>query len=49
MSFEQSNQAFIIAAYAMTWGVILGYMLYLVRRSARVAADEARVGRGEER
>ena len=39
MSFEQSNQAFIIAAYAITWGVILGYMLHLSRKSARVDRD----------
>ena len=49
MSFEQSNQAFIVAAYAITWGVILGYMLHLARRSARAAADQERVNRGEER
>lgn len=39
MSFEQSNQAFIIAAYAITWGVMLGYMVYLSRKSARASRD----------
>lgn len=49
MSFEQSNQAFIIAAYGITWGVVLGYMFLLARRSARVVADHTRVTREEER
>ena len=30
------NQAFIVAAYAVTWIVLLGYMARLVRKSSRV-------------
>lgn len=30
------NQAFIIAAYAVTWIVLLGYMARLVSKSSRV-------------
>ena len=34
-----SNQAFIIAAYAVTWIVILGYLGRLVRKGGRARAD----------
>jgi CcmD family protein len=36
---EASNQTFIVAAYAITWIVILGYLLRLVRKGARARAD----------
>jgi len=34
-----SNQTFIIAAYAVTWVVLLGYLLRLVRKGRRARAD----------
>lgn len=43
MNIEASNQAFIIAAYAVTWVVLLGYFWRLVRRSSRAAADYDRI------
>lgn len=33
------NQAFIVAAYAVTWIVLLGYMARLVRKSSRVRSQ----------
>ena len=41
-----SNETFIIAAYAVTWLVFIGYLLRLVRagRHARTALDRARGG-----
>jgi CcmD family protein len=39
MTMIESNPAFIIAAYAVTWVVLLGYVLYLVRRNGRVSAE----------
>lgn len=38
-----SNQSFIIAAYAVTWVVILGYLLRLVRKGWRARADYERM------
>lgn len=38
-----SNQAFIIAAYAVTWVVILGYLARLVRKGGRARADYERI------
>lgn len=38
-----SNQTFIIAAYAVTWVVLLGYLLHLVRRDGRARAEYERV------
>jgi CcmD family protein len=38
-----ANQTFIIAAYAVTWLVIAGYLLYLVRGERRTRAGLARV------
>lgn len=38
-----SNQSFIIAAYAVTWVVILGYLLRLVRKGGRARADYERM------
>ena len=49
---EASNQAFIIAAYAVTWTVILGYLWRLVRTGGRARADlerQLREHRGESR
>ena len=43
MSIEASNQAFIIAAYAVTWAVLLGYFWRLLRRSARAATAYERI------
>ena len=43
MTTIASNQSFIIAAYAVTWGVMLGYLVYLLRRSGRVRAEYARI------
>ena len=38
-----SNQTFIVAAYAVTWIVLIGYLLRLVRAGlrARTALDRA--------
>lgn len=41
-----SNETFVIAAYALTWAVLLGYLWRLRARDARAQADDARV-RGE--
>lgn len=38
-----SNQTFIIAAYALTWLVMLAYLVRLVRKSARARAEYDRV------
>ena len=35
---KASNQAFIIAAYVVTWVVMLGYLTYLTRRGGRARA-----------
>ena len=48
MSIEASNQAFIIAAYAVTWIVLLGYFWRLLRKSARTTADYDRIAEGGE-
>jgi CcmD family protein len=37
-----SNQTFIIAAYAVTWVVILAYLLRLVRKGGRARAEYER-------
>ena len=45
-----SNLAFVIAAYAVTWAVILGYLLRLMRAGGRVAgAERLAAGPGAER
>jgi hypothetical protein len=36
-----SNQTFIVAAYAVTWLVFIGYLLRLVRADRRVRASLA--------
>lgn len=38
-----SNETFVIAAYALTWLVLLGYAWRLAGRGARVRAEDARV------
>ena len=38
-----SNETFIIAAYAVTWVVILGYLWRLVRMEGRANAEYERV------
>jgi CcmD family protein len=38
-----SNLTFIIAAYAVTWIVILGYLWRLVQKSGRARADYERM------
>ena len=43
MTVIASNQTFIIAAYAVTWLVLLGYMAHLVRKGARVRASYERM------
>jgi CcmD family protein len=39
MNTFEMNEAFIIAAYSVTWLVLLGYLTRLTRKSARVRAD----------
>lgn len=44
-----SNQTFVIAAYAVTWIVLLGYLLRLVRKDSIARAEHARAtGQGGE-
>jgi CcmD family protein len=40
-----SNQTFIIAAYAVTWVVLLGYQWRLARKDARARAEYERMER----
>lgn len=37
------NQYFITAAYAVTWAVILGYVLRLARKDSRTRAEYERM------
>ena len=39
MNTISMNQTFIVAAYAVTWIVLLGYMARLVRKSSRVRSQ----------
>lgn len=41
----ESNQSFIIAAYAITWVTLLGYFAHVVRGQRRVLAERERVAR----
>ena len=41
-----SNETFIIAAYSLTWVVLLGYLVYLVRRTRVSRAEHARLADG---
>jgi CcmD family protein len=43
----EMNQTFIVAAYAVTWVVILGYLARLGRKSARSRAAYHRMAGGE--
>ena len=36
---EESNLNFIIAAYSVSWVVVLGYLARLVRKGSRARAD----------
>ena len=40
---DASNLTFIIAAYTVTWIVLLGYLLRLVRKGGRARADYERM------
>jgi CcmD family protein len=40
---DASNTTFIIAAYTVTWIVLLGYLLRLVRKGGRASADYERM------
>ena len=40
------NQTFIVAAYAVTWAVLLGYMARLVRKSSRVRSQYESMAHG---
>lgn len=42
-----SNMAFVVAAFAVTWVVVLGYLVHLERatRRARAALDRAQSSR----
>jgi CcmD family protein len=40
---DASNMTFIIAAYTVTWIVLLGYLLRLIRKGGRVRADYERM------
>jgi CcmD family protein len=42
---DSANLTFIIAAYAVTWIVLLGYLGRLVRKGARARADYERMAR----
>ena len=39
----ESNQTFIVAAFAVTWVAVLGYVLHLARRGALVMAEHERM------
>jgi CcmD family protein len=43
---DSSNLTFIVAAYAVTWIVLLGYLGRLVRKGARARADYERMAQG---
>jgi len=43
----ESNQTFIIAAYAVTWGAMLAYLVYLLRRGRRARAEYERMAPGD--
>jgi CcmD family protein len=40
---DASNLNFIVAAYTVTWIVLLGYLLRLVRKGGRARADYERM------
>ena len=43
-----SNETFIIAAYSLTWIVLLAYLVYLVRRTRTSREEHARLAGGRE-
>lgn len=43
MNVTDMNQTFIIAAYSLTWAVLLGYLAFLLRRSAGSRKDFDRI------
>ena len=45
MTIDSSNLAFIIAAYSVTWIVLLGYLGRLVRKGSRARADYEKMAR----
>ena len=47
MNAIDMNQYYITAAYAVTWVVILGYLLRLSRKSAQVRNEYERVARAD--
>ena len=49
MTMIASNQTFIIAAYALTWVAMLGYLLHLTRCDARARAANARAASADGR
>lgn len=47
MTIIEWNQSFIIAAYAVTWVVLIGYMVRLARKGFRVRGDYDRIVAGQ--
>lgn len=45
MTIAEMNRTFIIAAYSVSWLVILGYLLRLVRKCSQVRAEYDRMQR----
>ena len=45
MSSIEMNQYFITAAYAVTWAVILGYIVRLARKDSQTRAEFDRMSR----
>jgi len=43
MNIDDMNLKFIIAAYSVSWLVILGYLARLVRKGSRVRGEYARM------
>ena len=43
---DELNLRFIIAAYSVSWLVILGYLARLMRKGSRVRADYDRMSQG---
>jgi len=43
MTFDDMNRTFVIAAYAVMWTVVLGYLIRLTVKGSRVRAEYDRV------
>lgn len=43
MTVIASNNTFIIAAYGVTWAVLIGYLLHLARKAGRARAEYERL------